>query len=259
MLQRLRVKRRAFEGAFMSSPFRRRLELLKFLHREDLIFADRLTRQYEDFDKGRVLLQEGGRLQRTSFVLDGWAIRYKTVRDGGRQILNFILPGDVFGLYALLFDRSEHAVEAITPMTVGSIPATQALDTLTTTPRLGLVLAWMAGRDERILDEQIVRVGRRHGAVRMAHLLVELHVRLARAGLEKELELPLNQILLSDALGISHVHAHRLFRQLESKALIERRGQSVALIDLQGLAELAGFDVHYLTFSLRPRASGPLS
>ena len=32
-------------------------------------------------------------------VYSGWAFRYKTLSDGRRQILNFLLPGDLIGLF----------------------------------------------------------------------------------------------------------------------------------------------------------------
>ena len=37
---------------------------------------------------------------------DGWLLRYKILHNGDRQILDFILPGQIFGLQACLFKTS---------------------------------------------------------------------------------------------------------------------------------------------------------
>lgn len=239
----------------MNIFFYHRLESLNFLDSEDFEFADHLIQDRRNIDSGDFILTEGGTQRRIQFVLDGWAIRHKSSVDGDRQILNFVLPGDVIGLFSPIYKQSEHSVEAITSMTLGSFPADRLLEVFRDVPRLALTLSWVAGQDERILEEQIVRIGRRRATKRMAHLLVELHRRLRRCGYTREdaCHLPLNQLLLSDSLGLSHVHAHRVFRELEKDALIKRESGSIILLDLRLLAELADFDAGYL----EPGPHGP--
>ena len=49
---------------------------------------------------------------------DGWFARHKLLHDGSRQIVDFVLPGEMFGLQACVFKSSLYTVTAITPGTV---------------------------------------------------------------------------------------------------------------------------------------------
>src|SRR3546814_6640477 len=53
------------------------------------------------------IVEEGQRYGRLFILKDGWAIRYKLLADGRRQILSFALPGDFIGIRAALFEASE--------------------------------------------------------------------------------------------------------------------------------------------------------
>lgn len=232
----------------MQSPFVYRIKKLELLDSEDFQFAENLVTTSEVIDPGIRIIEEGRLQKQVFFVLDGWAVKYKTLEDGNRQIVNFVLPGDIIGLFSPIFQHAEHTVESIVAMKVGGFPADKLIETFCDAPRLALALAWMAGQDERILEEQIVRIGRRSSAKRMAHLFVELYRRLRLSGYTREqaVILPINQLLLSDALGLSHIHTHRIFRELERHELIERLPGRIILHNLAILASLADFDESYL-------------
>jgi len=232
----------------MQSPFVYRLKSLELLKAEDFEFAENLIANLDVVDPGMRIIEEGRLQKKIFFVLDGWAVKYKTLKDGNRQIVNFILPGDIIGLFAPLFQHAEHTVESIVSMKLGVFPADKLIETVQDAPRLALALAWKAGQDERILEEQIVSLGRRSSAKRMAHLFIELYRRLRLSGYTREqaVILPVNQLLLSDALGLSHIHTHRIFRELEKHELIERLPGRIILHNLSILASLADFDESYL-------------
>ncbi|MDX1512377.1 MAG: Crp/Fnr family transcriptional regulator [Gammaproteobacteria bacterium] len=241
----------------MPSPFLLRLDALGFLEAGDLEVLRRLIGKEEEVEAGAQVVSQGSDETRVFVVNSGWAIRYKTIRDGGRQILNFVTPGDVSGVYSLLFSRAEHTIEALTPMRLAFFQNRALLDAFGESPRLAVVLTWFAGQDARLLAEQIVRVGRRPGAERMAHLLVELHLRRRRAGAgdTESRRFPVTQVLLADALGMSHVHTHRIFRGLARDGFVTRKQSDVWLEDVNGLARLAGFDAGYLEQPAIPAAT----
>ena len=75
----------------------------------------------ETFRSGTTTVAAGGTIiyeQRPNgklFTLySGWAFRYKTLSDGRRQILNFLLPGDFIGLQQEFADGAMHGIEAVT-------------------------------------------------------------------------------------------------------------------------------------------------
>ena len=47
-------------------------------------------------------------------LFSGWAFRFKTLSDGRRQILNFLLPGDFIGVQQKMGDAAAHGVQALT-------------------------------------------------------------------------------------------------------------------------------------------------
>jgi CRP-like cAMP-binding protein len=51
------------------------------------------------------LLQAGDRFRVVGAIFTGWAYRYKSLGDGRRQIMNILLPGDMFALDAFLFGQ----------------------------------------------------------------------------------------------------------------------------------------------------------
>jgi len=231
-----------------TTPFVHRLQRLDLLNSEDFNYAENLIQGQKDIDSGISIIETGNTQEQIFVVLEGWAVKYKILENGNRQIVNFIVSGDIIGLFSPIFKCPEHTVESICPMKLGSFPANRLVETFREAPRLALGLAWMAGQDERILEEQIVRIGRRNSIKRMAHLFVELHRRLRLSGhtLEQAIILPVNQLLLSDALGLSHIHAHRVFRELERNNLIKRFSGYIVLENLSMLASLADFDESYL-------------
>lgn len=230
------------------TPLMHRMKRLELLNSEDFEYAENLIKNKTITDSSISIIEAGSEQKQIFFVFDGWAVKYKILENGNKQILNFVLPGDIIGLFSPMFKYAEHTVESISAMKLGSFPADQLVEIFRDAPRFALALAWMAGQDERILEEQIVRIGRRNSTKRMAHLFIELHRRLRLCGYTREqaIILPINQLLLSDALGLSHIHTHRIFRELEKHELIERQPSCIILQNLAVLASLADFDESYL-------------
>ena len=236
-------------------PFFYRLNNLNFINEEDLRINNAFTFDKSHIAPKSILLNQGDTMKRFYIVQNGWAVKYKILEDGGKQILNFILPGDIIGLYSPIFLNSEVTVETLTPLCLCSCESSTIIDLFRETPKLALAISWIAGQDDRVLGEQIVRLGRRRSVKRMAHLLVELHTRLRNAGFstEESIDLPLNQSLLAEALGLSHIHSHRAYRELENNNLTQRSTQSIKLINVLQLADLADFDPGYLEPVEKPK------
>ena len=81
--------------------------------------------------------------------------------DGRRQILNFALPGDFIGLQASIFDSIGNSVEALSDVVLCVFPREKLWDLYTRYPTLAFDVTWLAAREEQILDEHLLSVGRR--------------------------------------------------------------------------------------------------
>lgn len=231
-----------------NAPFHKQLKHLRCLDSGALALLDTLLEDKQDHDKGSRIIREEGTLKSVFVVREGWAIRYKTLADGRRQILNFLIPGDITGYCALLFRASQYSVEALSPVSLNTFKPETAFEAFGKSPRLAVAIGWLAGQSERQLDEQILRVGRRSSTERMAHLFMELHHRLLRVGMDdpSSRSFPITQTVLADALGLSHVHTNRSFRVLASRGLVTLCDGRIRLEDPAALSDIAGFSAHYL-------------
>jgi CRP-like cAMP-binding protein len=179
---------------------------------------------------------------------DGWLARYKVLHKGTRQIIDFILPGQVFGLPACVFERAPYSVLTITRTTVSTIPLGLVDKMFDQDPALAKALFWSSIHESAILGEHLVDAGRRLAYERVSHLLLELFVRLNSSLLAGEMtfSIPLTQELVADALGLTAVHVNRTLRSLREDKLIAVDRRSVTIVDYESLALLSDFESTYL-------------
>ena len=194
------------------------------------------------------LLIEGERVRHAYVVEDGWACKYRLLRDGRRQILNFVVPGDVVGMSAEVIRVADHSVGTLTACRVYPVPAASFAAVSGRYPRVREALVWSARRELAMLQERVVDLGRRTAIERVAHLILELMHRLRIVGLAdgEGFGLPLTQAMIGDALGLSIVHVNRTLRRLNEQHAIIYRPGSVTAIDVSALERIAEFDEDYL-------------
>jgi CRP-like cAMP-binding protein len=147
----------------------------------------------------------------------------------------------------------DHTVSTLTVARVASIPRARFDELIETRPALVRAFWWMQLVDEGTLRAWIVSMGRRRSMERVAHLMCELWVRACNIGLTHgdRFELPLTQIVLSDALGLTPVHVNRVLRKLRLAGVMELGTGTLVIADIAQLARVAGFDDNYLHRRLR--------
>jgi CRP-like cAMP-binding protein len=198
--------------------------------------------------RGTEIVHEGEAAQRAFILQSGWACCYKDLREGGRQIISFPLPGDFMGLGSILLQSSDHSLAALTDVVVSSFSLPRMTRLFERFPRLAAAFLWAASRHEGMVIEHLVDVGRRSAVERVAHCLLELHQRLQLVGMASatEFDCPLTQYDLADALGLSPIHVNRILRQLRQGDLLTLKSHRAYVHNLAGLAKLAGYDGDYL-------------
>jgi CRP-like cAMP-binding protein len=198
--------------------------------------------------RGDDLISQGDENVRGFIVLDGWAFRSKMLPDGRRQILSFIVPGDIVGLFAPVTPVATSSVTALTELTVARQAPQDLVDTITSSPRLAAAFAWAAAREKEVFAEHILTLGRRTARERTAHLYVELWARLHFRGMTNghALRVPVTQEHIADNLGLSVVHVNRTLRQLEKEGLLTVRRHEVTIHEMPKLQDEAGFDGSFL-------------
>jgi CRP-like cAMP-binding protein len=222
----------------------RRLPCLREFAPDELEFVQRFKSDELHFEAGATFLREGSKSDHLFTVLSGWAFRYKVLDDGRRQILNFALPADMVGLQGAVMDEMEHSVEALTPVRLCVCPRARLYELYSQFPTLAFDVTWLAAREEQLIDEHLVSVGRRTALERVAYLLLFLYDRADELTLTKDgkIQLPITQQHLADALGLSLVHTNKTLKRLLVTKSIRWQARTFEMLDRAALADLAGGD-----------------
>jgi len=194
-------------------------------------------------DAGRTIVEEHRASAQLLTLYSGWAFRYKTLSDGRRQILNFLLPGDFIGLQDEFADGQTHGVEALTGVTLCTFARDKLWDLFHTQPKLSYEITWLAAREEKMVDDNLVTAGRRNAGERVAMLLMHLYRRAERVGMVRDgwAEFPVNQQHIADALGLSLVHTNKTLRQLQRLGLHKLDGGWLRILEPHALETLGDY------------------
>lgn len=236
------------------SPLSAKLSNFAPLSDDDVRTLDGLCRTEERFGAGADIVSEGD-APRSAFVLThGMACRYRLLPDGRRQILTFLIPGDVSDLRVFLLKTMDHSIRAMVPTRLAAIGRETVIDIVARHPRIGAALSWGAMQEEAMLRERIVSLGRRNSRERLAYLLCELVWRQIAIGESEShaIWLPLTQTDLADALGLTAVHINRVLQSFRRDQLITLEHRQLVLLNLERLAAISGLTLNYLQLGMTP-------
>lgn len=231
----------------MYNPLTRKLELFGPLPEPDKKLIDEVIEHSRSVSGRSSLIREGEAPRNVYLVLDGIACRSKVLRNGGRQIFAFLIPGDFCDLNVFILRAMDHGIETLSECQIAEIPRDRILE-MTQRPHLARALWWATLVDEAILREWIVNMGQRDAEHRLAHLFCELHARLHAVGLasDHDFELPVTQSELAETIGTSSVHVNRCLQSLRAKELIEFKAGHLVIQNIDQLRSISGFNSNYL-------------
>ncbi|MCL4720449.1 MAG: Crp/Fnr family transcriptional regulator, partial [Gammaproteobacteria bacterium] len=171
---------------------------------------------------------------------EGWAFRHRTLPDGRRQVLDFVLPGDLCDPTVFVTPRANFSLQALTGLRYARVPETDLLELLQSHPRIGAAFWWSEAHEEAITRAHLTAVGRLTAYERVAYLLWELWIRLSLVDLADGpgFVLPATQELIADAAGLSTVHVSRMLGRLTREGLISRQHQNWRILDVKRLQRI---------------------
>lgn len=232
----------------LPSPLMRKLSARFALSYLEIAMIERLEKNHRTFAPGQQLIHEGqGHL--SAFILrKGWAFSSKILPNGSRQIIEIQIPGDFLGLRSVLFNASDHNIEALTQIQASEVLLSDVSEALSQYPLFAAAILWAAARDEAMVVEHVVDLGRRSAEERIVHFVLELAARLRLVGIGDDtgFDCPLTQQLLADVMGLSSIHVNRILRSLREEGLLTFQKGRVSLDDSDRLKCLASFDPAYL-------------
>jgi CRP-like cAMP-binding protein len=206
-------------------------------------------------EAGHDIVREGDRPTASTLLVEGFAVRYKILEAGGRQITALHGPGDFVDLHSYLLKQMDHGILALTRCRTARAPHAALRRISETHAHLSRLLSLLMLIDGSIHREWLVAMGRRDALGNAAHLICETYIQLEMVGLapQGEFLFPVTQTDLADMLGVSAVHANRTLQSLRAMKVIEWRGERVRILDWAALADAAEFDSRYLHLTREPR------
>lgn len=227
----------------VDDPFVARLNRFTDLTPSELASLRELIETEMTVKKRRDLVVDGYEYRKLCFIKDGYAARYKVLRNGKRQIVNVLVPGDVVGLPGSFLERASYSVIAVTDMKLQVCTLDDFVALCYRRPKFGLALSWLAVQDATTYAEHIIDIGRRTSIERLARFLLEIHSRLAMVGRAGDdgFELPFSQEVMSDALGLSVPHLNRMLAKLKADGMVVMSERRVEFADRRAIELLAHF------------------
>ncbi|MEL7098524.1 MAG: Crp/Fnr family transcriptional regulator [Pseudomonadota bacterium] len=205
-------------------------------------------RQTEQFKKGELtveegttLLMEGTNAPQLYTAIGGMGLRYKTLPNGRRQVINFVFPGDFIGLQAAVMSEMQHTVVASTDMRLCVFDRSEFMRFIRNHPERGFDITWLAAVEEHFLGDALVTVGQRTALERVAWGLLRLHERGEALGLTQGgvMPLPFRQQDFADAVGLSLVHTNKTLGKLRERQIATWRDGGLTVANPQALADIA--------------------
>ena len=238
-----------------SRAFLLNLESRDVLSDREREIAHSLCERWHKMPAGTDIVREGDSPSHSCLLLSGFAARYNVLGDGTRQITAVHLAGDFIDLHSLLLTTMDHSVLALDDCEVAFVGHDLLRDLTAREPHFTRLLWLLTTIDAAAFRQWLVAAGRLSAAGQIAHFICEMHERLRLVDLvdAQTFRLPMSQTDLSDAMGLSLVHVNRTLQQLRRRSLISWQNDSVRIIDLHGLRELAEFDATYLDTRQSPR------
>lgn len=237
----------------MANRFVQKMSGMADLTPSDVAALEVATANPRRYPARKDLIREGDEPGPMFIVLEGWICRYKILPNGSRQIMAFLMPGDACDLHIRLLAEMDHSIQAITPAKVATVTRAEMQTMMRDHPNIAQAMYTAQLVDEGVMRAWIVSMGRRSSIERVAHLICELYLRARTIGLTQDgdFALPLSQLVLADALGMTAVHINRVLKELRLSGSMALGRGKVSILNAGKLAEIAGFDENYLHRRLR--------
>jgi CRP-like cAMP-binding protein len=206
-------------------------------------------------DHGALIHAEGDPVIQAFTIFDGYAVRYRMLPSGQRQVLQFVLAGDL--LYHLDDGPQEwpDAAEVVDHAVLCALSGSGLQRLFDVKISVAQKIAMIRESEKRLLEEHIMDMGQRSAFEGVARLLLELFLR------ERQRDrftgpvcfFPFRQHDIGDALGLSSVHVSRVLADLREAGLLTLRERWLTIPDVHRLAARLGVDPHKTPAEATPR------
>ena len=203
----------------------------------------RAERRFRIVRRGQLITAQNEPSQEVFVLCEGWAAQFMALADTRRQILGFLLPGDMLTPTGLVSDRIDCSVLALTDVQV-NVSSRAAVATRFERE------AWL----QRIISESITEklnetrrlltiVAQGSAEERIAFLILHLSHRIKRRSVVREERyfFPLLQQHIADALGLTPVHVSRVLASFRARGWMQIYDGVLQILNRQELERIGSF------------------
>ena len=189
---------------------------------------------------GQTIVLEGDPRTHVFRVLTGALRLYKALADGRRQVIDFLVAGECFGLLGT--ERHSCSVEAIVPSTVARYPRSNLETALRMRPELAMRLLELAETELERAHDQMLLLGRKSAEEKVAAFLTGF---VRRRGGQFDgrvrIRLPMSRQDMADYLGLTIETVSRTLTRFRQEGLIVLATRQELILqrplELEALAE----------------------
>jgi len=191
----------------------------------------------KQFGKSEAIFSEGDAADGFYVVVSGSVKIYKLSVDGKEKILHMFGPGQPFGEVPVFAGQKFPAhAQAISAGRLLFFPRTTFVELITENPSLALNMLAVLSRRLRQFADQIENLSLKEVPARLASYLIALADQ-QKAG--NQVTLTTSKGQLASILGTIPETLSRIFARLSAQNLIQVEGRTIALLDREGLQDLA--------------------
>lgn len=174
---------------------------------------------------------------------EGWILLTTMTKQGERQIIRSVLPGDILGFQPDLHGPSVYSAVALLDSIICTAP--DLLKMCTAHPEIALKLVWAEACETTLTELYMTNIAHRDAREKIAFMILELYQRLKFRGLNSgcTVPFPLSQEDIADTLGLTTIHVNRTLHKLREENLITLHKHEPTILNYEKLNALVGMEL----------------
>lgn len=199
---------------------------------------------YRTFPAGKQIAARNQISEHVFVLCNGWGFRFFQLPNGRRQILNFLLPGDIFSATSVFEERFHFSVQALTEVQISAMRRVDVRAKLAVNPDILTALASSCVAETRAADEMQAALGQRSAEERIAYLFLHLMQRIAVRTVirEQRYRFPLRQQHIADAVGLTSIHVSRVLSLFRDRGIVELSDGTLQVFNLPEMEHIGSLN-----------------
>jgi len=193
------------------------------------------------FTKGKHIFRDGDDTKAIYVVSSGSIKSYMLMEDGEEQVLNFYMPGDVFGLEAMGSKTHISSTIALETTTVCKLPLSGLEERA-----LGQGFLTMIAENMRRDHNLMLMLARKDADGRLASFFIDMTRRIEKHGEPVDvIKLTMTRQDIANYLGLAIETVSRALRRFQDSGMLKVTRRKVKIYDYNCLLKVAGTQVTF--------------